>query len=228
MIDLHSHALFDIDDGAKTIEDSLDILRRAVKCGVEKMALTPHFTIGEDVEAFISERNRRFDILKEAVREENIGIKLCTGAEVYITDELFNETQLDKLTIGNSKVILCEFKYHGLRPGDFLGYVDEVLTNGFVPLIAHPERYSYTTPSIVDEILDRGALLQVNGISLFEDSEEGETARALVKSNCAFVIGSDIHHAQSRRLTAMEKLNQSGKWQRIISTNPDKIFENLL
>lgn len=228
MVDLHSHALFDIDDGAGTIEDSVAILKRAVRCGIDKMALTPHFTIGDDVDAFLDARNRRFEKLKETVHEEDINIKLCMGAEVYITDELFNETQLESLAIGESRVILCEFKYHSLRPEQFLGYIDEIMTQGLTPIVAHPERYSYMVPMLVNSLLDRGALLQVNGISLYEDSEEGEVARALVKSGCAFAVGSDIHHAESRRLTAMGKLNESGKWQKILHDNPNKIFENLL
>lgn len=226
MVDLHSHVLFGIDDGAQTIEDSIDILKQARSLGINKMALTPHFSIGDDVEKFLCLRNKHFSILKEESNE--IGIELKLGAEVYITDELFNETELEKLVIGDSKVILCEFKYHSLSPETFIEYIDYVLQEGLRILLAHPERYSYLRRNrmLLEALLDRGVMLQVNAASLFEDSEEGDFARMLVKNNFAYCIASDIHHASSRRLDAMAEVMNRKKFDDLVSDNPDKIFEN--
>lgn len=229
MVDLHSHALFGIDDGAQTIEDSLAILKRAESFGIKKMALTPHFTIGDDVQVFLDRRQRRFEMLKPAMEEENINIKLCLGAEVYITDELFNETELKKLTIGDSNVILAEFKYHGLHGEDLLQYVDELIKNGLKVLIAHPERYSYLNRNmmLIRALIDRGVMLQVNAISLFEDSDVGDAARAMVAGGFAYNLGSDIHHASSRRLDAIGKIGEGQKWNNLVRDNPARIFDNL-
>ena len=232
MVDLHSHVLFDIDDGAETIEDSLDILRRAQRAGVRKMAATPHFTIGEDdVDDFLERRNARLEALKTAAKEAGIKIELKAGAEVYITDDIFDEDSLSCLTIGESRVLLSEFKYHGLRPEKFMSYVDEILERGLSVLVAHPERYSYLrkNPMLINSLISRGVLLQVNATSLFHDDDEGDFARMLVECGAAAVIGSDVHTIRSGRLRALEEL--SGMKEPAIDqktrSTPDLIFENL-
>lgn len=232
MIDLHSHLLFDIDDGAREIEDSVEILKKARKIGIEKIMITPHFSIGDDVEDFISKRDERLSELKEAMKKEEIDIEIKAGAEVYITDELFNETELHRLTMGDSKFILAEFKYHNVRGEDFLEYIDEMLSGGFKILVAHVERYSFVrkSPVLLDALINRGVLLQVNAISLLEDGPEGDFARWLVKNRLVYAVASDIHHVPSRRYEAMEKLNdgESEYMERLLNANPDKIFENTL
>ena len=232
MVDLHSHVLFGIDDGAPSIDESLRILRRAKEAGIKKMMATPHFSIGEDVDSFIEKRQRRIDALKAAAVSEGIDISLKAGAEVYITDEIFNEEKLSELTFEGSNVILAEFKYHSLKAETFLAYVDEILSHGVKILVAHPERYSYLIEDerLLDALLNRGAVLQVNGISLYEDGVEGEFARFLVKNSLAQVIASDIHHSASRRLAAMKKLGemQADYVKRAIEAMPEKIFEGVL
>ena len=231
MVDLHSHVLFDIDDGAQSIESSMAILKRAKDAGIEKMMATPHFSIGESVEEFLDRRKRRLDKLKAAAEAEGLDICLKAGAEVYITDEIFNEDRLTDLVFDDSNIMLAEFKYHSLKPETFLGYVDEILNNGIKILVAHPERYSYLMENarLLDALLERDALLQVNAISLFEDSDEGDFARFLVKNELAHVIAGDIHHPDSRRIKAMKKLGESDAPYiiRALNSVPDKIFEGV-
>jgi protein-tyrosine phosphatase len=230
IVDLHTHVLFDMDDGSDSIEESLDILKEAERSGVCKMALTPHFTIGDDVEEFLKERNLRFEELKKAAEEENIKISLKCGAEVYITDEIFNEDLLERLTIGESKVMLSEFKYNSLSAEKFLEYIDEIKDHGIIPLIAHPERYSYLRRNkmLLNAALSRGVLLQVNAQSLFERGDEGNFARMVVRYKAASVIGSDTHHTRSSRMGAIMKLNESEDDEicYLTETVPDMIFEN--
>lgn len=232
MVDLHSHVLFEIDDGAQSIEHSIEILKRAYDAGIRKMMATPHFTIGEDVDEFIERRTRRIDALKKAMDEEGIDIELKAGCEVYITDELYNEDELDKLLFEGTRVMLSEFKYHSLKPEVFLGYVDELIKHDVTVLVAHPERYSYLMKDgwLLESLLNREVILQVNAISLFEDSQEGDFARFLVENRLARVIGSDIHHPASRRLKAMKKLGESneGYIRRAMRDMPGKIFEGEL
>ena len=228
MVDLHAHVLFDIDDGAKNIDETLEILRKAEKIGIEKIMATPHFTIGDDVEDFIAVRNERMAEVKSAMEDEGINIELKCGAEVYITDELYNEDMLDALTLGDSKFILAEFKYHNLKPEDFLEYIDYILQKGLRVIVAHVERYSFVrnNPMLIDALLSRNVLLQVNATSLFEDSEEGEFAYMLYKKKLIYALGSDIHHVPSRRYKAMEKLNEmeSEYVRKILCDNPKKVF----
>ena len=130
MVDLHSHVLFEIDDGAQSIEASVEILKRAKDAKINKMMATPHFTIGEDVDMFLERRNRRLAALKVAIEEQGLDIRLKGGAEVYITDEIFNEDKLNLLTFEDNNIMLTEFKYHSLKPEIFLDYVDEIQKNG--------------------------------------------------------------------------------------------------
>ncbi|MCD8048128.1 MAG: PHP domain-containing protein [Clostridia bacterium] len=204
MVDLHTHILFDIDDGSESLEESLEILREAEEAGVKKIALTPHFTVGEDIDDFLTRRNERVKILTAAVDKEKIGIELTSGAEVYITRDIFDETELERLVIGKSRVMLSEFKYHGLSPKQFLDYVDEICSSGILPLIAHPERYSYLRRDkmLLNALLSRGALLQINAVSLFEEGDEGNFARAVLKNRSVSVMGSDVHKPDTERLRA--------------------------
>ncbi len=225
MVDLHTHALFGIDDGAETIENSLAILKRAEDAGVKKMALTPHFSIGDDLEGFLEKRNRHFEMLK--AEAENTNIELCCGAEVYITDELYNERDLKKLVIGKSRVMLTEFKYHGIKREKLLGYIDEILSHDVEILLAHVERYSFVRNDmwLLEKLFDRGVMLQINAISLFEEGEEGEFARTVMKQGLVYAVGSDIHSLATKRLSAMEKLHESRKWEKFLCENPEKIFD---
>lgn len=228
MIDLHSHVLFDIDDGAKSIEASLEILKKAERIGIKKVMATPHFTVGGDVDEFIAARDQRLEELREAVAREGINVEIKAGAEVYITDDLFDEESLDKLTLGDSKFILAEFKYHGVKPERFLEYIDCINDCGLKVLVAHVERYSYVrkNPILLSALDSRDALLQVNAISLFEEGEEGDFAYMLFKNRLIYAVGSDIHHAHSRRYGAMEKLGAMDEKyvRKILWDNPMKIF----
>ena len=227
MVDVHSHVLFGIDDGAETIEDSLNILIRAEKAGIKKMIATPHFSIGDEVDRFLQKRDAHFKELEKAVLDKGIEVELKCGAEVYITDEIYNEARLGELTLGNSNVLLSEFKYHGLKPETMLDYVDEIMSHGLKVLIAHPERYSYLrNRMLVNALVSRGVLFQVNAISLFEENEEGDFARMLVRCGVASIIGSDIHHVPSGRMDAVKILVKNHEIDEIMFDNPDLIFEN--
>ncbi len=229
MIDLHSHVIFDIDDGAQLIQDSLAILKKAQSIGITKIMATPHFSIGEDVSRFLEKRNENLAGLKQVCDKEEIDVFLKAGAEVYITDELFNEDNLDKLTLGESNIILTEFKYHSLSGERFLEYIDYILNEGFIPLIAHVERYSFIRRNmmLLESLLSRGVMLQVNALSLYEDSEEGEFARLLMDEKVVSVIASDIHYVPSRRYRAMEKLRDfdDDYVRDLLNKNPEMIFD---
>lgn len=229
MVDLHTHILFDIDDGAEDIEASVAILKEAERAGVRKIMLTPHFALGEEVESFIKRRDERVLKLRKRIEEEGIDIKIKAGAEVYITDDLYDEMSLGSLRLGDSDVMLAEFKYHGVKAEDFIDFIDEIKENGLAPLVAHVERYSYVrkSPLLLEALLSRGALLQVNALSLFEDSEEGEFARMLVKERLCYALCSDVHNTGSRRLEAMRRIGEKeGYLKKLATENPEKIFDN--
>lgn len=230
MIDLHSHVLYDIDDGAENFEASLEILKKAESIGITKIMATPHFTIGEDIAVFLEKRDRRIEKLQETLKEKGIDISLKAGAEVYITDELFNEDSLKSLALGDTNVLLAEFKYHSIKAERFLEYIDYIQKEGLIPLVAHVERYSFIRNNmmLLNALLEREALLQVNALSLYEDSEEGEFARMLIDRKLVNVLASDIHHVPSKRYKAMEKLNEfeDDYVHSLLNESPSGIFDN--
>ena len=161
---MHSHVIYDIDDGPKDIETSIDILKSAKLNGIDEMFLTSHY-MDDGYKASGEKYLSRFNELKEAIVKDNIDLKIYFGNEVMIYPDLANDLKSDKfMTLNNSKYVLIE-----LPLTEKVLYLEDVLfqvvSKGFVPIIAHPERYVYfqKNPDYYNELLSMGALLQVNG-----------------------------------------------------------------
>lgn len=108
-IDLHTHVLFGMDDGAQTLEDSIQLLYAQKEQGVDTVVCTPHYNpITQDLNEFITIRDRNFKILKEAVQAEQIDIQLLKGSEIYYSIDLI-EMDLKDLVIENTDYLLIEF-----------------------------------------------------------------------------------------------------------------------
>ena len=90
MIDIHNHLLFGIDDGAKTLDESIDVLRDMEKYGYKSIILTPHYIKDSNYSAPAKENYKRLKILKEELIKNNININLYLGNEIYIDDEIYN------------------------------------------------------------------------------------------------------------------------------------------
>lgn len=236
MIDIHNHILFDIDDGAKTIEASVQMCRDAYENGIEHIVLTPHFVKFSDIDNFVEARDNRVFELKNMLRAENIPVKIHTGAELYLSDGVFTADNLDELTLGNSKYILCEFPLGPFNVNHVPEWVDELIDRGYVPVIAHPERYRefHRNLFIIDELIDRDVVFQVNLDSVI--GLNGRSAQAMavdmLERGIAKLIGTDAHHPIYRHNKIKEKfadLPDEITEDIIIEcmkTNPKKILEN--
>ena len=142
MIDFHSHIVYDVDDGAESIEDSVQILKLAENAGFKSIILTPHY-MENYYEVQKDEIEQRIEVIKEKCKEENININLYQANEIYITNymtELLQEGIAS--SINNSKYVLFELPMNE-EPANLLEVVYSLLENGKIPIIAHPERYSY-------------------------------------------------------------------------------------
>ena len=110
LFDMHSHILPGIDDGAKTVEDSLELLSCLKNQGVTNVCLTPHFYTNEiSLEDFIAERAEKFEKFKTHIPN---GMNIVLGTEVYVTKYLFNNENIKGINYGNSNYILTEFPYN--------------------------------------------------------------------------------------------------------------------
>lgn len=197
MIDLHSHILPGQDDGAQSLEASLAMARMAVDSGVTAMAATPHCAGDRIVEIHAA-----WQLLKEALEENEIPMKLCLGMEIFGTPEtarMLRENRL--LTLNDSKYPLIEFSFHsdGMEETRILRSVCKA---GYRPVVAHPERYSYVQqdPRLLHQWVRMGCLIQVNRGSLL--GRFGRRAQslgfALVDRGFATVVASDAHSPRIR------------------------------
>ena len=154
MIDMHSHILPGIDDGSYSIEESIEIIREAYEAGFTEIISTSHF-IEESYNATKKDREELIDMICARLEKENINIKIYNGAEAYITTNL-NDFILkgDLPTINGTRYLLIE-----LPMTSQIIYLNDIIyalkSNGIVPIIAHPERYTYVqkNPKMLEELI---------------------------------------------------------------------------
>lgn len=200
MIDIHCHALHSIDDGARDLAESLEMMELAVENSIEALIFTPHIRCGADVNEFLS---RRDSLISEIQASDKDGAypKLYAGAEVYADDEIFY-TEIEKLTLNNTKYILVEFNFLKFSPSRVEKYFNEIKSVGLKPIFAHPERYSYCQEDydFLNYLHDTGVRFQINASSLagIGGTEEFNLARELVEKQMASFVGTDGHSSKGR------------------------------
>lgn len=190
-VDWHSHILPGVDDGIRTMDESLDTLEDFEEHGVRKVWLTPH--VMEDCPNTTERLRERFEDLRQAYKG---GVELALASENML-DSLFEERleARDFLPIGeNGEYLLIETSYVN-PPYGMDDMVDGIFKAGYIPVLAHPERYRYMNEDDYKRWKEKGMLFQANFISIV--GGYGETARKkiewLLKQNMVDLIGSDIH-----------------------------------
>ncbi len=194
---MHSHLLPGIDDGSKTIEDSLQLIKGMKELGYRKLITTPHiiWDLYRNTPLIISEK---LDQVRDAVKKEGIDVEIYAAAE-YFLDEHVEELLRKKeplLTISGNKV-LTEFSmaFPSMNIKDLLF---EMAMQGYQPIIAHPERYIYLQQNkeFYNELRDIGCLFQLNLLSV--SGHYGrvvkELAEYLINNNFYDLIGTDLHN----------------------------------
>lgn len=189
--DWHSHILPGVDDGIRTMDESLSTLEAFEAQGVRKVWLTPH--VMEDSPNTTARLRERFADLKEAYKGN---IELALASENML-DSLFEERLRDKdfLPIGSEgEHLLIETSYVN-PPYGMESMIDSIFTAGYVPVLAHPERYRYMDESDYRKWKERGVVFQCNYVSLI--GGYGETARKklewMLKEGMVNLTGSDVH-----------------------------------
>lgn len=198
--DLHMHVVFAVDDGARNIGESLQMLKMAESQGITDVFCTSHngYSV-EDGEKYLA----NFKWLKEAAEMEGINVRLHKGCEIlcageYMEDILYGLKIGAFTTLGDSKYVLAEM-YSDVRPTEALQIISELKKHGYIPIIAHMERNRNITGMMVNMLIQSGALIQVN-ISSFTDADgERQTrARELLEGKRIHFIGTDAHRTDNR------------------------------
>lgn len=204
MFDLHCHILWNMDDGAETMEKTIEMCRTAVKNDISIVAATPHMTDLRRTDDFLYTRNRKITELNRLLNAEEIPLRICGGAEVYLNDWIFEaDDELAELTLNRSRYLLCEYSLRPFDPEKAVLFAEEIAERGLVPLIAHPERYPtfHEYPDIVPELYGLGARFQVNADSL--TGRIGENVRDfavnMLSNGFADVIATDAHGVNHRK-----------------------------
>ncbi len=206
MIDIHSHILPFVDDGSDDNEESIEMLKKLASQGVEKIICTPHYKRGV-YELSPSRIKERFDKFYDTVKERNIPIKLYLGQEILCDSNVYDLIKQNKvLTLNGTNYILIEFNYFNYT--DIVDYAYNIKTMGYVPIIAHVERYSYLTAHDLIELKSLGALIQVNSSSITGDNGKELKNKVLVaiKSGLVDFISSDAHTKREVDLLKAQKI----------------------
>ncbi|MCR5485114.1 MAG: hypothetical protein K6F09_05930 [Clostridiales bacterium] len=202
MIDIHSHLLYDIDDGPKTLRDTIELCEYGLEQDIEATVLTPHLTKPERVDSLISKRDRHVEALREELDRIGIDMLIYTGAEVFVNDDIFYAKKLEKAAINNGRYILVEFDVSSLSIKRLISYLNEIFDMGLLPIVAHPERYKYfqNDYAILNYLVDMDVLFQVNAgsVARFGKREEFELAYQMVLNNAATFIATDAHSLDAR------------------------------
>ena len=204
--DIHSHILPGIDDGAHDIETSLQLVTGMCDLGISKAVATPHI-IGDLYRNNPETINKALEKLKIACVEAGITIELSAAAE-YMLDDHFMELLRKKETLLPviKNLILTEISYT-TSPDNLEKMAFEIITGGYQPIMAHPERYFYYHKNYENffRLKELGFLLQVNLLSLTGYYGPGVTkaAKFIVEKGLADLVGSDMHHI--RHLEALSK-----------------------
>ena len=197
MIDIHSHILPGIDDGSCNIEESISILKQAKNNNVTDIILTPHYILGSEYNSSYTDNIKIFNELKNVIKQEELDINLYLGNEVFVENNMIELLDKQEITtLNNTNYILFELplnnSYNGLKDLIF-----ELKVKGYIPVIAHPERYAFLkdNPSLIEDLIDKGALFQCNIGSFLGvyGKKVQEVALLFLKHNVISFIGSDIH-----------------------------------
>lgn len=235
MIDIHCHIVPGVDDGAKTLDDALAMLKIAESEGIKKIINTSHYhpqfkyTKGEDLLVELENFNK-------IIKENGIDVEVIIGNELYFDDSFLECIEKKEFyTLNNSKYVLVEFS-----PTNFPKKLSEVVyefkIRGYVPILAHVERYNdiQQNPSLITEAIKEGALIQINASSVLGkgSSEAHRITEILLKNSLVHFVATDAHGPERRRPMIREAYDYvcseygEKKAERLFINNASRVINN--
>lgn len=201
-IDIHSHVLWDIDDGSKDFEETLELCDMAMRSGTGQLFLTPHLIYWENAGDLFDERERKFEQLSEVLVDEDFELKIHKGFEILCDDDIFGVKYFKPYTLCGSRYILIEFDFFKTTVADVVSWCKYLISFGLVPVIAHPERYQFFLSEYdgIDKLSDMGVLFQINSGSAagMFGSTVRRFAERMINKGYADFVGSDAHDLMMR------------------------------
>jgi len=231
MVDIHSHIIPRIDDGSKSMEMTLEMLKNAEKEGTKEIVATPHYLL-EYGEATIEEVKNYVKEINAVLESEKIDLKVYSGQEVYFTEKIIKDYIEGNIgTINDSMYMLIEFPMNNFENNIF-DVLYELQVRNIIPIIAHPERYKpfIKKPVLINDFINQGYLFQVNVGSIMGKFGEDvrKTANLFLSNHIYNFIGSDAHNIKSRNTglkDALDLLNKDMTVE-IFEESSIKVLEN--
>ena len=190
MIDLHSHLLPAVDDGSRSVAQSVQVMKEQVSRGVTDICLTPHVRAGDVAKAPPERHETAYAALQAAALPLP---RLHRGAEVMLDRPLpTDDAYVRRYTIGGTRWLLVEFP-RMVAFDTVVTALSRLVEAGLLPLLAHPERYTCCSPEAVDRWRETGARMQVDATTLLSPQSRGQRARALVAAGLADILAADNH-----------------------------------
>ena len=220
MIDIHTHILPNIDDGSKSIEETFNLIKEAKSVGFDSIVLTSHYMEGY-YETNSPEREVWLDAIRENLEAKNIDIKLLEEGKAT--------------TMNNTSYVLFEMPLNA-EPLNLYDIIYEMQQYKIVPILAHPERYSFVQqdPELIYDLIQKGVLMQANYGSII--GQYGEKAQVIVKkffeNNMIHMLGSDVHRQNTIYpkipdiLMELNELIGEEKLKELTTINPRLVLQN--
>lgn len=217
MIDIHSHITFGLDDGAQSLEETVDMAKQAVSEGISTIIATPHHRHPSYNNPKLIV-NKKISLINEKLQEAQIPLKVMSGQEIRLFGELafVLESCDELLTLGESKMILIELPSYNIPHYTEKLFYD-LLVKGFSPIIAHPELNDeiVKNPEKLYQLIKNGAFSQVTAASVagVYGKKIQHLSLQLIEYQLTHFIGSDAHNLKSRGF----------KWEKAWSTVDKKL-----
>ena len=233
MIDIHSHILPGIDDGAKDFSDSIAILRGLSEQGITDVIATPHYVNGSSYCSTAAENRQLLKSLQSQIKKAGLKINVYLGNEIYIDRDIAGFVSSRTVSsMAGSKYLLVELP----MSGEFEDYEDILISlvySGYQVILAHPERYHtvWKDFALLEDLAEQGILFQCNLGSIIGQygRKPQKTIKKLAKNKLIFAFGTDIHHQRdySEIAKAQAKLARyydQSELRKLLVTNPRKII----
>lgn len=236
MIDFHSHILPGVDDGSTSIDETISLIKEAYEAGFTEIISTSHYIQGY-YEFDCCERKRLIEICEKKINEnETSDIGIYLGSEVFFSSEIIELIKNKKAsTINDTRYLLFELPMN-TKPLFVKEMVYELMQNGYIPIIAHPERYSYVQENIqyIEELAGMGALFQSNYgsiIGMYGNSAK-KTLKKLLKNKLISFLGSDVHKTGQiypkipKILKKLRKIISVEELEKLTTLNAQKVLKD--
>ncbi len=235
MIDFHTHILPNIDDGARNIEETIELVEEARKAGFEAIISTSHYMEGY-YETNAPEREMWINIIYQQIQEKNIKMQLYLGNEVYLSENIIELVKYEKAsTINDTNYVLFEMPLN-VEPLNLFDIVYEMKKKKIIPILAHPERYAFVQqdPEIINDLIEAGVLMQANYASIdgYYGGKAQVMVRKLLENDMIHLLGSDVHRPGTiypRIPQIIKKLKEiigRDKLEEITTLNPKLVLQN--